>query len=188
MTAALPKPQQLAETGNTAAVLQELMPSEFLGSSARLDVDAQADAEESLELLGELLGLLEARGAVGGDEVEGLEGLLVEVGRLGLDHLDGHDAQRPDVDFAAVLLLLDDFGRHPVGRADHGGALGALLRQFGAEAEVGDFHVAARGEQDVVRFDVAVDDVLGVQMHEALASLFCVSIRFISRRLVGHTS
>jgi hypothetical protein len=58
--------------------------------------------------------------------------------------------------------LLDDFGCHPVGRADHGGAFGALLGEFGTEAEVGDFDGAAGGEEDIVGFDIAVDDVLAV--------------------------
>lgn len=171
MRPALPKPQQLAETGETAPMLQKLMLAELLGGGATLDIDTEADAQERLELLGQLLGLLEARGAVGGDQVQSLEGLLVEVRRLGLDHFDRHDAEGPDVDFAAVLLLLDDLGRHPVGRADHGGAFGALLGEFGAEAEVGDFDCASRGEEDVVGFDVAVDDVLAVEVDEAFAGL-----------------
>jgi hypothetical protein len=33
--------------------------------------------------------------------------------------------------------LFDDFGRHPVGCADHGGALGALFGQLGTETEIG---------------------------------------------------
>ena len=67
--------------------------------------------------------------------------------------------------------MLDDFGGHPVGGADHGGAFVALLGEFGAEAEVGDFDGAAGGEEDVVGFDVAVDDVLLVQVNEAFACL-----------------
>lgn len=171
MSAALPEPQQLAEAGNAASVLQEIVPAQLLRRRAALDVHAKTHAEESLQLLRQLLRLLQPGRAVRGDQVEGLQGLFVEVGGLGLDHLDGHDAEGPDVDLGAVLLLLDDLGRHPVGRTDHGGALGALLGELGAEAEVCDLDVAAGGEEDVVGLDVSVDDVLGVQVHETLACL-----------------
>lgn len=171
-----PEAQQLAETRQTAAMLQELVAAQLLGGRTALDVDAQTHGQERLELLAQLLGLLEARGAVGGDQIQRLERLLVQVGGFGLDHLDGHDAQTPDVDFAAVLLLFHDLGRHPVGGADHCGALVALLGQLGAEAEVGDFDGAARREQHVVGFDVAVDDVLAVQVDEALAGLWEVRV------------
>lgn len=172
MPAALPpKPQQLPQTRQRTAMLQELMPPELLSSSATLNIHAQTNRQESLQLLRQLLGLLEPRGAIRRDQVKRLQGLLVQVRGFGLDHLDGHDAQRPDVDFTAVFLLLDDLGRHPVWGADHGGALAALLGQFGAEAEVGDLDGSAGGEQDVVGFDVAVDDVLAVQVDEALAGL-----------------
>lgn len=67
--------------------------------------------------------------------------------------------------------MLDDFGRHPVGRADHGGAFRLLLRELGAEAKVGYFDGPGRGEQDVVGFDVAVDYVLLVQVVETFACL-----------------
>lgn len=118
-------------------MLQELMIQQLLRASTRLDVDAQAHRQERLELFAQLLGLLEARRTVGGDEVQRLERLLVEVRRLRLDHLDGHDAERPNVHLGAVLLLLHHLGRHPVRRAHHGGALGLGLGELGAEAKVG---------------------------------------------------
>jgi hypothetical protein len=71
------------------------------------------------------------------DEVKRLERVLVQVRRLALDHLDRHDAERPDVDLGPVLLAGDDFGRHPVRGTDHGGALGVALGDLGTEAKVG---------------------------------------------------
>ena len=99
--------------------------------------------------------------------------LALELGPGGLagGHLDDGAGDGPDVRLAPVPILLYDLRRHPVGRADHGGALGALLGEFGAEAEVGDLDGAAGGEEDVVGFDVAVDDVLAVEVDEALARL-----------------
>jgi len=52
-----------------------------------------------------------------------------------------------------------------------------LLGEFGAEAEVGDFDRAGRGEQDIVGFDVAVDDVLLVEVVEAFA---CLKVTVVS--------
>lgn len=170
-------------------MLQKVMIQQLLRRRATLDIHAQTHRQERLELFTQTLGLLEARRAVGGDQIQGLEGLLVEVGRFRLNHFDGHDAERPDVDFRAVLLLLDDLGGHPVGGADHGGALGLGLGELGAEAEIGwrwvskviyhrrlaekrtDLDVAAGIQKDVVALDVAVDNVLRVQVLKTLACL-----------------
>ena len=50
---------------------------------------------------------------------------------------DGHDAEGPDVDFGTVLFARDDFGRHPVRCANQRRALRLLVRELGAEAEIG---------------------------------------------------
>ena len=123
-------------------MLQEVVPTELLSGGAALNIDAKTDTQESLELLGKALGLLKSACAVGCDEVESLLGFLVKVWRLGFDQFDGHNAERPNVDLRTVFLLLDDFGCHPVGRTNHGGALGALLGELGAETEIGDLDVA----------------------------------------------
>lgn len=144
MASTLSESEKLAEAGNAAAVLQEVVPAKLFRGRTALDVDAQAHAQERLQLLGQLLGLLKSGSAVGCDQVESLEGLFVQVWWLGLDHFDCHDAEGPDVDLGAVLLLLDDFGCHPVRRTDHGGTLRALLGELGAETEISDLNVAAR--------------------------------------------
>lgn len=48
----------------------------------------------------------------------------VAVRGLALGHLEGGDAQAPDVGHAVVANLLDHLGGHPEGRADHSVALG----------------------------------------------------------------
>lgn len=138
MSAALarPKRQQARQRLLRTPVPQKLMVHELVRRGSALHIHAQTNTQESLELLRQLLRLLQSWRAMRGDEVQRLERLFVEVRRLALDHLDGHDAQRPYVDLRAVLLLLNDFRSHPVGCADHGGSLGALLGEFGAEAEV----------------------------------------------------
>ena len=152
-------------------MLQELVLTELLRRGPALHIHTETHAEKGLELLTKFLRLLKSGCSVRGDQIQRLKWLLIEIRRLGLDHFDGHDPEGPDVDFAAVFLLFDDFGGHPVGCADHGRAFGALLGEFGAEAEVGDFDGAARGEEDVVGFDVAVDNVLAVEVNEAFACL-----------------
>ena len=58
--------------------------------------------------------------------------VLIEVGRLPLHHLYGHDAQGPDVHLGPVGLAGHHLRGHPVGRAHHGTAL-ALLRVIWAQ-------------------------------------------------------
>lgn len=150
MTTLLSEPQKLGKHVGVAARLEEVVSTKLLSSSTRLDVDTQADAQEALELLAKSLRLLQTWCTVRGDQVQGLQRLLVEVWRLGLDHLDGHDTQGPNVDLAAVLLLLDNFWCHPVRCSDHGGTLAALLSQLGTETKVSDLDIASRTKQDVV--------------------------------------
>lgn len=74
---------------------------------------------------------------IGSDQVERAEGRFSQVGRLAFDHLNGHDAERPDVYFTAVFFARDNFGRHPVGCADHGCAFVVRFIDLGAESEIG---------------------------------------------------
>ena len=139
----LPESKKLAEAGNAAAVLQEVVPAKLFRGCTALHVDAQAHTQERLQLLGQLLGLLKPGRAVRCDQVESLEGLFVQVWWLRLDHFDRHNAEGPDIDLRAILLLLDDFGCHPVWRTDHGSTLRALLGELGAETEISNLDVAA---------------------------------------------
>ena len=120
-----------------SSAFEEVTGQNLLGSGAILDVDGQALAQENLELAAELVGIFEGRRAIGGDQEKCFERLLIEVRGFGLDHLDGHDAEGPHVDFAAVLFLLDDFGRHPIGCTNHSSTLGLLVGELGAETKVG---------------------------------------------------
>ena len=130
--------EHIDQTSQTATpALQEITHQDLGRGGTVLDVDRQALAQKHFELAAEFVRVFESGGAVGGDEVEGFEGFFVEVGGLGFDHFDGHDAEGPHVHFAAVFFLLDDFGGHPVRCADHCGALRFLICEFGAEAEIG---------------------------------------------------
>jgi len=107
------------------------------GTCSGLYVDAKADRQEGLELFRELVWLLETRSAIGRNEIQSLERLLIQVRWFRLDHLNGHDTQRPDIDLVAVLFLLDDFRGHPVWSSDHSRTLAALLGKLRTETEVG---------------------------------------------------
>ena len=171
MTAPFSEPKQLSQTGQTTSVSQELVSSKLLCSGSALDINTQADTQECLELLGQLLWLLEAWGSVCGDEVEGLQWLFVEVWWLGLDHLDGHDTQGPDIDLGTVFLLLDDFWSHPVRSTYHGGTLVAGVGQLGTETKIGNLDIATGREKNVVGLDVTVNNLLRVEVDETLADL-----------------
>ena len=136
MSALVAEGKQSRQAFSRTSALQEVMADKLICRSPALDIHAQTDAQERLQLLGQLFRLLEAGRAVRSDQVKCLERFFVQVWRFGLDHLDCHDAERPDVDLAAVFFLLDDFGRHPVGCADHGCALVALFSELGAEAKI----------------------------------------------------
>ena len=178
----LPKFQHIHQTRQTAPPLSQEIPLQnLLRTCPILDLHRQTLAQKDLQLLTQLIRILQCRRAVGRNQEKRFEGFFVEVRGFGFDHLNGHDAEGPHVDFGAVFFLLDDFGGHPVGSADHGGAFGFLVGQFGAETEVGygrfsvggggnsrmeltDFNIATSAEEDVVAFDVTVDDILAVEV------------------------
>jgi hypothetical protein len=137
MSTLVPESQQTSQALLRTAALQEIMAHQLRRSRPTLNVNTQTDTQESLKFLGQLLRVLEGGGAVRGNQIQGLERLFVEVGRLAFNHFNGHDAERPDVDFAAVWLLLHYFGRHPVGGTYHCGSLGSLFCEFGAESKIG---------------------------------------------------
>lgn len=147
------------------------MLQQLLRTCTTPNIHAKTHTQERLQVLAQLLWILKSWSSVSSDQVKCLEWLLVEIRWLGFNHFDSHDAQRPDINLWSVLLLLDDFGSHPVRRTDHGCALGFGFSEFGTEAEVGDFDVAARVKKDVVGFDVTMDDVLLVQVVQAAAGL-----------------
>lgn len=163
--------QQLRQTIRRARPFQKFMLNQLLRARPTPNIHTETHTQKRLQILTQLLRVLKSWGPIRRNQIQGLKWLLIEVRRLSLNHLNSHDSQRPDIDLGTVFLLLDDFRCHPVGSSDHGCALGFRFGELGAEAEVGDFDVAAGVEEDVVGFDVAVDDVLLVEVVEAEAGL-----------------
>lgn len=93
--------------------------------------------------------------------------------RQPVDHLVDQDAQRPPVHALPVRHLPQDLGRQVLGRAAQRlrrVALHVLLRQ----AEVRDADVALGVQEEVLGLQVAVDDVVLMQMGDAQHDLGCV--------------
>lgn len=81
---------------------------------------------------------------------------------------NGKHALAANVSYRVVVLVLQDhFGRHPEGRADERTAFVHRIGQLLGHAEVRELHITVLGEQNVRRFDVAVDLLLGVQVLQA---------------------
>lgn len=144
--------------------------------------------QEVAEYVREIVFIFNRGCAVRSNEVESPQGRLGQIWRLSLNHLDGHDAQTPDVDLPAVILTGDDLGCHPVWRSDHCITLIVRIINLRTEAKVGcnrlvvfiekecdrirtQLDVAFHGEQDVVRLNVSMDNTLGMKMLQAVQSL-----------------
>ena len=97
-----------------------------------------------------------------GQDLENQGGDGVAAERTGArKQLVEHHTEGEDVGAAVELFAADLLGRHVLRAADHragAGQLDGLVLQFG-DAKVGDFGFPFGAEQDVARFDVAVDDV-----------------------------
>ena len=146
---------------------QERMTQHFMSCGSPVHVHLEGFVQEILKYRRQLVPVLDLGLAIGGDQIERSEWVLVEVGRLPLDHLDGHDAEGPHVHLGPVVLPGDHLGRHPVRGPHHRGPLVLLAGDLGAEAEVGELDLALHAEQDVVRLDVAMEHVLRVHLEEA---------------------
>lgn len=167
--------QQLRQAIRRARPFQKLMLDQLLRTRSTPDIHTKTHAQKSLQILTQLLRVLKSRRSIRRNQIQRLKWLLIKIRRLSLNHLNSHDSQGPDIDLWAVFFLLDDFRRHPVGCSDHSCALGFRFGELGAEAEVGDFDVAAGVEENVVGFDIAVDNVLLVEVVKAEAGLGIVS-------------
>lgn len=109
----------------------------IVSTSPLVGVDLEREAQEVTEHWRQGMFLLDRRCAVGRDEPQCTEWTFIQVRRLALDHLDGHDTQRPDVNLSAVLLASDNLGGHPVGGTYHGRALVVAFVDLRAETEIG---------------------------------------------------
>jgi len=109
----------------------------IMGASSLVGVDFERKCEKVAKDGGQRMLFLDGRRAIRGNQPQCTERALVEVRRLALNHFNGHDAQGPDIHLSAVLFPRHDFGGHPVGSTDHGGALIVAFIDLRAETKVG---------------------------------------------------
>ena len=127
----------------------------------------------------------------GGRRVDARRDALVQLAEgLGLErhvarqHLVEEDAERPDVRARVGPLAAQLFGRKIDGRADDHADLRHGLAGLGAgDAEIQQLDLPARGDLDVVRLDVAVDDAVLVDVFEGLADFLEHVERLVEREL-----
>ena len=92
------------------------------------------------------------------------------------EHLVEEDAQGPPVDVFSVAYAHDDLGREVLGSAAKRLGLRARLVLLG-ETKVGEAHVACVIKQNIFGLQVAVDDILRMQVTKAKRDFSCVKLR-----------
>ena len=96
-----------------------------------------------------------------------LAGHSLPVGERGSarEKLEDKDAKRPNVGSLVVGLVGDDLGRHVLrGPTERPSPL--LPNQLLGETKVGQLDVAGGVEEQVLRFEISVDDASGVKVVE----------------------
>ena len=90
------------------------------------------------------------------------------------DHLEQHDAERVEVRARVDRLAERLLGREVFERAENrlvGGGAGLVAVEVERQAEVGELHLVVRGQQEIPRLDVAMQDAEGVQGRESFERL-----------------
>ena len=109
--------------------------------------------------------------------------VLAVEGDVAREHLVEDDAERVDVGLAVDVVAQRLLGRDVVGRAEHAAVGGqAVVAQRAGDAEVGDLGRALGVEQDVLRLDVAVHDLVRVRAAERAGDLDRVGQRLVDRQ------
>lgn len=83
--------------------------------------------------------------------------ILIEVRWFSFHHLDGHDAQRPDVDFGSVGFARHDLRSHPIWRAHHSAPLTLFRSDLGTKSKV-------RCEGDKITLETFLDLVCVISL------------------------
>lgn len=102
------------------------------------------------------------------DVLVNYEGIIVCEGVDTGDHLVDQDTQSPPVDRFSVSLVLKNLRSEVFGGTAEGES--PVFDHF-CESEVGEFEVAIWANEYVFRLEVAIDDVLGVEILEYLDNL-----------------
>lgn len=159
-------------------VLEEGVAEDLVDGVALLGVHVDEALQEVLEGGGDILRELEGAALDLAEDVAE-RGAAVLEGTAACAHGVEAAAHAPQVDLLAVGLVVEDFGTDIVGRAAERAALLLVVGEADGEAKVGNFEDVAL-EEEVAELDVPVDDVLAVEVLEALGELLAVeaNLRF----------
>ena len=87
---------------------------------------------------------------------------------VAFDEIEEEHTQRPNVRFFGVSMVEEELGAHTAGGADdRGGDCFVAIRvdvEFFGEAEIAETDEVLLGDEDVAEFDVAVEDVVTVEV------------------------
>lgn len=77
-----------------------------------------------------------------------------------------HTPKTPHIRFLVILPIFPNLRRHHEGRADFGlGEVEGLIHEFG-DAEIANLHLIGRCDENVVSLEIAVQDLLVVDVLE----------------------
>ena len=134
---------------------------QHLGAPAALRVLVQALVDEVLELWRPLG--WDARGLILNNIEEHSRVVLRDVGWLTLRQFDTKYSQWPHIYLVGVFSsAFDQLRSHPADSADFTLTTFLLLGQNYRVAKVGKFNLAVGFDEDIIRLDIPVDDVLPV--------------------------
>ena len=167
---------KLSKSIGTTRLLNEGMLQHFVGSASLAGIEFQTVLQEVNELWRPPVRVMYGGGWGSVDHQQCLhlivargthaERRLPVVRWLAVSHLQRGDAQRPNVHTAIVRRAADQLGSHPEGCAHDGLAAVLLLRKPYSEAKVGKFNLALCVHKHIVRFNVAVQFVVAVQVRQ----------------------
>lgn len=93
---------------------------------------------------------------------------LVDIWWVSIGEFHGKNSIAPYVDLGIVASLSSyQLGRHPADRTHLGRPNVPLLRQLGRIAKIGQFHLPVFVNENVVRLDIPMNDVLLVEVVQA---------------------
>ena len=100
-------------------------------------------------------------------------------------HLVDQNTESPPIDGAAVFLVEQDLGRHKFGSATESASRAAVPHVFLAETVIGNLDVTVECEENVVEFQITVDDTVFVEVLQGKADLGGVELCALGTELAS---
>mmetsp|Transcript_903 Transcript_903/g.1295 ORF Transcript_903/g.1295 Transcript_903/m.1295 type:complete len:219 (-) Transcript_903:2140-2796(-) len=151
---------------------QNRLNAKFAISNARFRVAIEKSPDDGLGAIRDMILILNLSREDAGEDL----GVVVRAeGGVAVQHLKDKDAQGPQVAALVVPGALDDFRRQVIGSTAQG--ICQLIRgEFLSESKVNNLQVSLRVQQQIFKFEIAVDDALGVEVVEAQQHASCIEL------------